>query len=291
MQEWGSWRDRDSPCPRAWIACKYSKETFGLIQKCEENYRQGQYEMHYKNGSKKNLAFWKNIRDLGWGKGSSWRSSTRFHVLLSNILAEKQCTRRPTSRIRDRDGNCTWGWRCAEQKVEGGGFPFLPSMTGEFSCTRLHIFCHDVSPKAWSTACPDQMLDSTYLWHQNILFLDLNSNFDCLLPWHIQILEHTHYSPQQWYCLYWDPCAPTQPETTEWGLGKCWSAHAVSSQWKYLVTFENIVDSLKSLVNQWSIMQGIANLSIDQVILCIDARSGVAGAPWEVLVTKYEFLV
>ena len=129
----------------------------------------------------------------------------------------------------------------------------------------------------WSTACPDQMLDSTYLWHQNSMFSDLNSNFDCSLPWHIQILEHTHYSPQQWYCLYWDPCAPTQPETTEWGLGKCWSAHAVSSQWKYLVTFENIVDSLKSLVNQWNIMQGIANLSIDQVILCIDAKDDVLG--------------
>ena len=25
---------------------------------------------------------------------------------------------------------------------------------------RVHIFRHDVSPKAWSTACPDQILDS-----------------------------------------------------------------------------------------------------------------------------------
>ena len=135
----------------------------------------------------------------------------------------------------------------------------------------VHIFCHYVSPKAWSTVCPDQMLDSIYLRRQNIPFLDLNSNFDCSLPWHIQshseILEHTHYSPQQWYCLYWDPCAPTQPETTERGLGKYWSAHTVPGQLKHLVTCEHIVDSLECLVNRWSIMQGIADLSIYQAIL------------------------
>ena len=114
------------------------------------------------------------------------------------------------------------------------------------------------------------MLDSIYLWHQNILFSDLNSHFHCASPWHIQshseIHERIHYSPQQWYCLYWYLCGPSQPETTGWGLGKCWSADTVLSKWRHLVTCEYIVNCL---VNWLSIMKSIANFSIDQPILCL----------------------